>query len=96
MYTVDCTRSCADSISFSEEGTETASYERNTWPELAHLAQKLPEAGVHFQTTELYRRTKDVRTPVGDWTAHLMSEKAWFRDLLPDVGHHYLFLSDFR
>ena len=31
------------------KGTEFASYERNTWPELERLARDVPEAGIHFQ-----------------------------------------------
>ena len=35
--------------SVAMEGTEFASYERNTWPELERLARDVPEAGIHFQ-----------------------------------------------
>lgn len=31
-------------------GTELQKYEQDTWPHFFKLAQKLPEAGVHFQS----------------------------------------------
>ncbi|KAK3069977.1 D-amino acid oxidase [Teratosphaeriaceae sp. CCFEE 6253] len=69
-------------------GTPSEIYERTTWPELARLAESLPEAGVHFQDTVIYRRTKDVGTATGDWFAELIKDDAWFRILpkseLPD------------
>ena len=37
----------------SQEGTEAAEWDRNTWPELRDLAEKHPEAGVHFQGCSL-------------------------------------------
>jgi D-amino-acid oxidase len=39
----------ADFESVGKENTPSQDYERNTWPELAKLAQDHPEAGVHFQ-----------------------------------------------
>jgi len=35
--------------SVATPGTPSETYERSTWPGLAHLAESLPEAGVHFQ-----------------------------------------------
>lgn len=35
--------------------------------------------------TVTYRRAKDQGTPTGEWMADLVSEKPWFKDLLPDV-----------
>ncbi|CAC9889793.1 unnamed protein product [Aureobasidium pullulans] len=46
-------------------------YERNTWPELAKLAEQHPEAGIHFQDTLIYRREKD-KGPVSEWFAELI------------------------
>ncbi|KAK5117352.1 hypothetical protein LTR62_005969 [Meristemomyces frigidus] len=68
----------------AKPGTPSQSYERDTWPELARLAQDLPEAGVHFQDTVIYRRAKDKGTAVGDWFAELINEDAWFKDVVPD------------
>jgi hypothetical protein len=42
-----CIRTNSESV--GKEGTPSQEYERNTWPELAKLAQEHPEAGVHFQ-----------------------------------------------
>lgn len=69
-----------------KEGSPSAIYERDTWPELARLAQDLPEAGVHFQETVIYRRAKDADSPVGDWFRELIREDAWFREVVPNVG----------
>ncbi|TKA37330.1 hypothetical protein B0A49_12983, partial [Cryomyces minteri] len=67
-----------------KQGTASELYERNTWPELARLAADLPEAGVHFQDTVVYRRAKDVGTATGDWFAELLREDAWFADVVPN------------
>lgn len=67
------------------EGTPNADYERDTWPELARLAKDLPEAGVHFQDTQIYRRAKDAASPVGDWFKELIREDAWFSKVVPNV-----------
>lgn len=31
-------------------GTKLQKYEKDTWPHFSKLAQKLPEAGIHFQS----------------------------------------------
>lgn len=41
--------------------------------------------------TVIYRRSKDVGTPVGDWTYELTREDAWFRNVVPDVPTASLF-----
>ena len=35
--------------SMGKPGTMNNKFERETWPELAHLASDLPDAGIHFQ-----------------------------------------------
>ncbi|KAI9772532.1 MAG: hypothetical protein M1840_000737 [Geoglossum simile] len=37
----------------SLRGTEAAEWDRNTWYEFYHLAEEVPEAGVHFQGREI-------------------------------------------
>lgn len=74
-----------DKPSVAKPGTASETYERNTWPELARLAGKLPEAGVHFQDTVIYRREKDKGSATADWFAELIKEDAWFRDVVPNV-----------
>jgi hypothetical protein len=51
LYHIQASWVCirTDSESVGKEGTPSQDYERNTWPELAKLAQEHPEAGVHFQ-----------------------------------------------
>ncbi|KAK8219286.1 D-amino acid oxidase [Zalaria obscura] len=74
----------ANYLPVAKEGTAPETYERNTWPDLANLAENLPEAGVHFQETVIYRRAKDVGTAIGDWFSELMREDAWFRNVVPN------------
>ncbi|KAK0916635.1 D-amino acid oxidase [Friedmanniomyces endolithicus] len=74
----------ANYLPVATPGTPSETYERSTWPELAHLAESLPEAGVHFQDTVIYRRAKDVGTATGDWFAELLKEDAWFKDVVPN------------
>jgi hypothetical protein len=31
------------------QGSKQSEYERDTWPDLASLAQNRPDAGIHFQ-----------------------------------------------
>ncbi|KAL1311764.1 hypothetical protein AAFC00_001851 [Neodothiora populina] len=74
----------ANYLPVGKEGSPSAEYERNTWPELARLAKELPEAGVHFQDTVVYRRAKDADSPIGDWFRELLREDAWFSKVVPD------------
>lgn len=68
------------------EGTVHETFERNTWPELAHLAEHCPEAGVHFQDTVIYNRKKDVGTATGDWFSELTRTDPWYKDVVPNVS----------
>ncbi|GAB7343099.1 hypothetical protein MBLNU457_1178t1 [Dothideomycetes sp. NU457] len=77
-------RAGANYMPFAGHGTESAELEAKTWPELSRLARDVPEAGIHFQDCYVYRRNKDVGTPVGDWVKDLIREDAWFKDLLPN------------
>lgn len=36
--------------------------------------------------TYVYRRSKDVGTPVGDWFKELLREDAWFSSVVPNVS----------
>ncbi|KAK0115686.1 hypothetical protein ONS95_000046 [Cadophora gregata] len=50
----------------------SASYHRRTWPWFRYLAERLPEAGVHFEEATVYTRTKDeeagrVKFPAKPW-----------------------------
>ncbi|KAF2149000.1 FAD dependent oxidoreductase [Myriangium duriaei CBS 260.36] len=74
----------ANMLPVSKDGTPSNQYERDTWPEFAKLARDAPEAGIHFQNTVAYRRSKDTGTAVSDWMSELVRDDAWFRDLMPD------------
>ncbi|SMY27957.1 unnamed protein product [Zymoseptoria tritici ST99CH_1A5] len=74
----------ANYLPVSKPNTQFESFERRTWPELERLARDVPEAGVHFQDTYLYRRSKYVNSPVGDWFKELIREDAWFKDVVPN------------
>lgn len=72
--------------SVAKPGTSSETYERGTWPELERIAEDLPEAGVHFQDTVIYRRAKDAGTATADWFAELIKDDAWFKDVVPNVS----------
>jgi len=36
------------------ENTSEAGWEKDTWPELARLAKEVPEAGIHFQSQNIF------------------------------------------
>ena len=79
----------------AKPGSPSETYERNTWPELERIARDLPEAGVHFQDTVIYRRAKDAGTDVANWFAELIKEDAWFKDVVPNVSPTTPFLPSF-
>ncbi|CAK1358617.1 unnamed protein product [Cercospora beticola] len=73
----------ANYLPVSKPNTDFQSWEKATWPELERLARDVPEAGVHFQDSYVYRRAKDAGTPIADWFKELVREDAWFRDVVP-------------
>jgi D-amino-acid oxidase len=70
----------------SVKGTEAADWDRNTWEPLADLARNHPEAGVHFQSTEIYNRGKDVSSTTAAWFSELLSPNPWFMTVVEDVS----------
>ncbi|KAH7417893.1 FAD dependent oxidoreductase [Cadophora sp. MPI-SDFR-AT-0126] len=58
-------------------------WEKDTWPELARLAQDVPEAGIHFQDAIVYNRNKDAQATTGQWFNELLSTKPWFASVVP-------------
>lgn len=60
-------------------------FERATWPELARICREVPEAGIHFQESRVYGRSKDAGTATGEWFAELCKEDAWFKNVAPNV-----------
>jgi len=74
----------ANYLPVASKGTPAYVFERDTWSDLAKLATDHPDAGVHFQDTVIYRRTKDTGTPVSDWFAELLRDDAWFKDVVPN------------
>ncbi|KAF4509093.1 hypothetical protein G6O67_005396 [Ophiocordyceps sinensis] len=62
---------------------ENSRYERRTWPELKRLAEQVPEAGIHFQKSRVFRRQKDLVNPGGLKDA-LFDVGPWYQSLLPD------------
>ncbi|KAL9612309.1 MAG: hypothetical protein Q9167_003088 [Letrouitia subvulpina] len=72
------------SRSISEAGSEAAEWDKNTWPELEKLARSHPEAGVHFQDTALYNRTKDINSGTGEYLAEKLKSEPWYKDIVPD------------
>ncbi|KAI4272835.1 MAG: hypothetical protein LQ337_005024 [Flavoplaca oasis] len=68
----------------SEAGTEAAEWDQNTWPELEDLAKHHPEAGVHFQDTAIYNRSKDVDSSLGKYLAEKLKAEPWYKDVVPN------------
>ncbi|KAI9051684.1 hypothetical protein LZ554_004726 [Drepanopeziza brunnea f. sp. 'monogermtubi'] len=58
-------------------------WEKKTWPELARLAEHVPEAGIHFQDAVVYNRLKDARATTGQWFSELLSTSPWFASTVP-------------
>jgi hypothetical protein len=68
-----------------QPGTDHAKWEKQTWQPLKELAEKHPEAGIHFQDTIIYNRKKDQETATGLWFSSLMDANPWYRDVVLDV-----------
>ncbi|KAF1919649.1 FAD dependent oxidoreductase [Ampelomyces quisqualis] len=65
-------------------GSNLQKFEKATWPELARICREVPEAGVHFQESRIFGRTKDAGTATGQWFEELCKEDAWFKDVAPN------------
>ncbi|KAK5988090.1 D-amino-acid oxidase [Cladobotryum mycophilum] len=59
-------------------------WERRTWPELKRLTEEVPEAGIHFQKSRVYRRHKDLDTRSGHPIDPLFAKDPWYKSLLTD------------
>lgn len=70
----------------SAKGTPAQTWDRDTWAAFADLAQNHPEAGLHFQKTELYNRKKDASSVTGKWFQELLSPNPWFKTIFKDVS----------
>jgi D-amino-acid oxidase len=65
-------------------GSNLQRFERTTWPELARICREVPEAGIHFQESRVYGRSKDAGTATGQWFDELCKEDAWFKNVVPN------------
>ncbi|KAF2396533.1 D-amino-acid oxidase [Trichodelitschia bisporula] len=74
----------ANYMPVGKPGSNLATFERDTWPELSRLATGVLEAGVHFQENVLYNRKKDATTATGEWFAELMRTDPWYKDVVPN------------
>ncbi|KAI9732174.1 MAG: hypothetical protein M1834_004271 [Cirrosporium novae-zelandiae] len=74
----------ANYLPVSVKGTRAEKWDRNTWPELAHLAEQQPDSGIHFQDTAVYTRAKDDNSVTSDWFSELLSPEPWFKDVVPN------------
>ncbi|EPE31433.1 Nucleotide-binding protein [Glarea lozoyensis ATCC 20868] len=61
---------------FSTAGTREARWEKETWTPLADLAEKVPEAGIHFLKSREYVRDKDHN--------NTRTTNPWFKSFIPD------------
>ncbi|PWY84861.1 D-amino acid oxidase [Aspergillus heteromorphus CBS 117.55] len=67
-----------------KSGSEHERWERDTWPTLQELTEKHPEAGIHFQESIVYNRTKDQGSATGEWFAELVQKDPWYKNVVPD------------
>lgn len=67
-------------------GSSLQRFEKATWGELDRICREIPEAGIHYQETVVYGRSKDAGTATGDWFKELVREDAWFKDVVPNVS----------
>ncbi|PYI14393.1 D-amino-acid oxidase [Aspergillus japonicus CBS 114.51] len=74
----------ANYLPVGKRGSDHEKWERNTWPALKELTEKHPEAGLHFQETIVYNRTKDQGSATGDWFSELVQKNPWYKDVVPD------------
>ncbi|PYH42810.1 FAD-dependent oxidoreductase [Aspergillus saccharolyticus JOP 1030-1] len=74
----------ANYLPVGKRGSDHEKWERNTWPALKELTEKHPEAGIHFQETIVYNRTKDQGSATGDWFSELVQKNPWYKDVVPD------------
>ncbi|KAB8078188.1 FAD dependent oxidoreductase [Aspergillus leporis] len=74
----------ANYLPVGKAGSSHARWERNTWPALKELAEKWPEAGIHFQDTVVYNRKKDQESATGQWFSELVQKEPWYKEVVPD------------
>ncbi|KAG6004072.1 hypothetical protein E4U21_001417 [Claviceps maximensis] len=62
---------------------EDSRWERRTWPEIKRLTEQVPEAGIHFQTSRIFRRDKDMEGESCP-TDPMFDRDPWFQTMMPD------------
>ncbi|KAJ5832747.1 hypothetical protein N7474_001058 [Penicillium riverlandense] len=67
-----------------KEGSAHQQWETATWAPLKELAEKHPEAGVHFLKTIIHNRTKDQHSAIGQVFSELVQPNPWYKDVVPD------------
>ncbi|PWY96605.1 D-amino-acid oxidase [Aspergillus sclerotioniger CBS 115572] len=74
----------ANYLPVGKAGSDHERWERDTWPALRELTKNHPEAGIHFQETIVYNRTKDQGSATGEWFSELVQKDPWYMDVVPD------------
>nr|BBH51408.1 D-amino acid oxidase [Rasamsonia emersonii]BBH51422.1 D-amino acid oxidase [synthetic construct] len=74
----------ANYLPVGAENSRVGQWERATWPHLRDIAQNHPEAGIHFQDTVVYNRTKDQGSTTGQWFSELVKPNPWYGKVLPN------------
>lgn len=74
----------ANYLPVGDPGSLLQKMEIATWPELDRICKTTPEAGIHYQETIVYGRTKDAGTATGQWFKELCKEDAWFKNVVPN------------
>ncbi|KAH6662397.1 FAD dependent oxidoreductase [Plectosphaerella plurivora] len=58
-------------------------WEERSWPEMSRLAARVPEAGIHFQPSQIYRRQKDADSGATSFDS-MFIHNPWYSRLFPD------------
>ncbi|KAJ5587224.1 uncharacterized protein N7459_002989 [Penicillium hispanicum] len=74
----------ANYMPVGKEGSNHQAWERATWPALQEVAEKYPEAGLHFRDSLIYNRKKDQESATGQWFSELVQPNPWYKDVVPD------------
>ncbi|KAJ3510139.1 hypothetical protein NM208_g15576 [Fusarium decemcellulare] len=68
---------------------DASRWERRTWVALKKLTEESPEAGIHFQTTHILRREKDMQDAKSGFSTHFYQSSPWYKDIFNSFRDNY-------
>ncbi|KAF4978252.1 hypothetical protein FZEAL_5357 [Fusarium zealandicum] len=69
--------------------TERSRWERRTWKVLKKITQENPEAGIHFQTTHILRRNKDMENAKSGFSAEFYQQNPWYKEIFDNYRENH-------